>query len=90
MASESIQSLCPIEKTTNRQSFFSTLHVTLDGYRRSSNGGQDGRPITKSNYDLNIVLVGITHPGNLGAICRTMLNHGFDKLSIGQSKLFAR
>ena len=39
-------------------------------------------PLPNSNYDLNIVLVGITHPGNLGAICRTMLNHGFDKLSL--------
>ena len=37
-------------------------------------------PLPKSNYQLDIVLVGINHPGNLGAICRTMLNHGFDKL----------
>ena len=35
-----------------------------------------------SNYDLDIVLVGTNHPGNLGAVCRTMLNHGFDKLSL--------
>lgn len=35
-----------------------------------------------SNYELDIVLVGINHPGNLGAVCRTMLNHGFDKLSL--------
>ena len=39
-------------------------------------------PLPKSNYNLDIVLVGINHPGNLGAICRTMLNHGFDKLSM--------
>ncbi|MEC8669711.1 MAG: RNA methyltransferase [Candidatus Thermoplasmatota archaeon] len=39
-------------------------------------------PLPKSSYDLDIVLVGINHPGNLGAICRTMLNHGFDKLSM--------
>jgi len=39
-------------------------------------------PLPKSNYELDIVLVGINHPGNLGAICRTMLNHGFDKLSL--------
>jgi len=35
-----------------------------------------------SNYELDIVLVGINHPGNLGAVCRTMLNHGFEKLSL--------
>ena len=39
-------------------------------------------PLPDSNYDLDIVLVGINHPGNLGAICRTMLNHGFDSLSL--------
>ena len=38
--------------------------------------------LPSSNYSLDIVLVGINHPGNLGAICRTMLNHGFDKLSL--------
>tara|TARA_B100001113_G_scaffold138533_2_gene113660 strand:- start:4239 stop:5066 length:828 start_codon:yes stop_codon:yes gene_type:complete len=39
-------------------------------------------PLPNSSYNLDIVLVGINHPGNLGAICRTMLNHGFDKLSM--------
>ena len=39
-------------------------------------------PLPDSNYELDIVLVGINHPGNLGAVCRTMLNHGFDKLSL--------
>ena len=39
-------------------------------------------PLPKSTYNLDIVLVGINHPGNLGAICRTMLNHGFDQLSM--------
>ena len=39
-------------------------------------------PLPNSTYDLDIVLVGINHPGNLGAICRTMLNHGFEKLSM--------
>ena len=38
--------------------------------------------LPSSNYSLDIVLVGINHPGNLGAICRTMLNHGYDKLSL--------
>ena len=39
-------------------------------------------PLPESNYDLDITLVGINPPGNLGAICRTMLNHGFDRLSL--------
>ena len=39
-------------------------------------------PLPDSSYELDIVLVGINHPGNLGAVCRTMLNHGFDKLSL--------
>ena len=30
----------------------------------------------------NVILVGATHPGNLGAVCRTMLNYGFDKLRL--------
>ena len=36
-------------------------------------------PLPKSNYQLDIVLVGINHPKSW-AICRTMLNHGFDSL----------
>ena len=43
-------------------------------------GDRQNIPLPKSNYELEIVLVGINHPGNLGAICRTMLNHGFDNL----------
>ena len=39
-------------------------------------------PLPQSNYELDIVLVGINHPGNLGAVCRTMLNHGFNRLSL--------
>ena len=39
-------------------------------------------PLPKSDYELDIVLVGVNHPGNLGAVCRTMLNHGYDKLSL--------
>ena len=37
-------------------------------------------PLPVSTYELEIVLVGINHPGNLGAVCRTMLNHGFTNL----------
>ena len=43
-------------------------------------GDRQNIPLPKSSYELEIVLVGINHPGNLGAICRTMLNHGFNKL----------
>ena len=39
-------------------------------------------PLPSSVYELNIVLVGTSHPGNLGAICRTMLNHGFTNLRL--------
>ena len=38
--------------------------------------------LPKSSYELDIVLVGISHPGNLGAVCRAMLNHGFASLSL--------
>ena len=38
--------------------------------------------LPNSTYDLDIILVGVNHPGNLGAICRAMLNHGFAKLSL--------
>jgi len=39
-------------------------------------------PLPSSNYELIVVLIGTTHPGNLGAICRSMLNYGFDKLRL--------
>ena len=45
-------------------------------------GDRQDIPLPDSPYDLEIVLVGVNHPGNLGAVCRTMLNHGFDKLSL--------
>ncbi|RPG77722.1 MAG: hypothetical protein CBE08_000325 [Euryarchaeota archaeon TMED248] len=35
-----------------------------------------------SSYELVIILIGTSHPGNLGAICRSMLNYGFDKLRL--------
>ena len=38
--------------------------------------------LPNSTYELDIILVGINHPGNLGAVCRAMLNHGFAKLSL--------
>jgi TrmH family RNA methyltransferase len=39
-------------------------------------------PLPKSEYQLEVILVGATHPGNLGAVCRTMLNHGFCNLRL--------
>ena len=41
-------------------------------------------PLPFSNYALHIVLVGTQHPGNLGAVCRSLLNHGFDSLRLVQ------
>jgi len=43
-------------------------------------------PLPDSVYELDIILVGINHPGNLGAVCRAMLNHGFAKLSLVNPK----
>ncbi len=39
-------------------------------------------PLPKSEYQLEVILVGATHPGNLGAVCRTMLNHGYNNLRL--------
>ena len=39
-------------------------------------------PLPKSAYELNIVLVGTQHPGNLGAVCRAMLNYGYTSLRL--------
>ncbi len=39
-------------------------------------------PLPTDPYCLTVVLVGVTHPGNLGAVCRSMLNHGFDRLRL--------
>ena len=39
-------------------------------------------PLPSSLFELIIVCVNISHPGNLGAISRTMLNYGFDKLRL--------
>ena len=49
-------------------------------------GDRQGIPLPKSNYELTIVLIGTSHPGNLGAICRSMLNYGFDKLRLVNPK----
>jgi TrmH family RNA methyltransferase len=39
-------------------------------------------PLPSDPYRLTVVLVGATHPGNLGAVCRGMLNHGFAQLRL--------
>ena len=39
-------------------------------------------PLPESEYQLEVILVGATHPGNLGAVCRTMLNHGYCNLRL--------
>ena len=39
-------------------------------------------PLPSSNYELVIICVNTNHPGNLGAICRTMLNYGFANLRL--------
>ena len=38
-------------------------------------------PLPSSNYELVIIWC-TNHPGNLGAICRTMLNYGFANLRL--------
>lgn len=49
-------------------------------------GERQNLPLPVGSYDVAIVLVGVTHPGNLGAICRTMLNYGFDDLRLVNPK----
>ena len=45
-------------------------------------GERQDLPLPRGLFDVSVVLVGVTHPGNLGAICRTMLNFGFDDLRL--------
>ena len=50
-------------------------------------GDRSDLPLPSSSYDLVIILVGVQHPGNLGAVCRSLLNHGYDRLRlVNQSK----
>ncbi|RJU84308.1 MAG: hypothetical protein DWB99_00085 [Candidatus Poseidoniales archaeon] len=49
-------------------------------------GDRQGIPLPKSKYQLVIILIGTSHPGNLGAICRSMLNYGFDSLRLVNPK----
>ncbi len=45
-------------------------------------GGRMVLPLPSRDYELKILLIGIGNEGNLGAIARTMLNFGFNKLEL--------
>ena len=45
-------------------------------------GERQDIPLPSGAFELTVVLVGVSHPGNLGAICRSMLNYGFDNLRL--------
>ncbi len=45
-------------------------------------GERSDLPLPTSAYTLHVVMVGTQHPGNLGAVCRSLLNHGFDSLRL--------
>ena len=45
-------------------------------------GDRKSIPLPSSSYELSIICVNTAHPGNLGAICRTMLNYGYNKLRL--------
>lgn len=45
-------------------------------------GERQDIPLPSGPFEVTVVLAGVTHPGNLGAICRTMLNYGFDDLRL--------
>ena len=47
-------------------------------------GERSDLPLPTSAYTLHVVIVGTQHPGNLGAVCRSLLNHGFNSLRLVQ------
>ena len=47
-------------------------------------GERSDLPLPTSTYTLHVVMVGTQHPGNLGAVCRSLLNHGFNSLRLVQ------
>ena len=49
-------------------------------------GERSDVPLPHSEYTLHVVMVGTEHPGNLGAVCRSLLNHGFDSLRLVQPR----
>jgi TrmH family RNA methyltransferase len=72
----------------------STKFVTLVGFQVISNqkmvvielGERMDIPLPQGTFSISVVLVGVSHPGNLGAICRTMLNYGFEDLRLVDPK----
>ena len=49
-------------------------------------GERSDLPLPFSQYNRHVIMVGTQHPGNLGAVCRSLLNHGFDSLRLVQPK----
>jgi len=49
-------------------------------------GERSDLPLPHSEYTLHVIMIGTEHPGNLGAVCRSLLNHGFDSLRLVQPK----
>ena len=45
-------------------------------------GERGDLPLPTSAYTLHVVMIGTQHPANLGAVCRSLLNHGFDSLRL--------
>jgi TrmH family RNA methyltransferase len=45
-------------------------------------GDRSEIPLPSSSYNLSVVLIGVSHPGNLGAVCRSILNYGFVQLRL--------
>ena len=45
-------------------------------------GDRKSLPLPTSSYELVVVCIDTEHPGNLGAICRTMLNYGYEQLRL--------
>ncbi|MGB1818758.1 MAG: TrmH family RNA methyltransferase, partial [Candidatus Poseidoniaceae archaeon] len=39
-------------------------------------------PLPKSDLELVLILDKVSHPGNLGAVCRAMMNFGFTQLRL--------
>ena len=81
-----------IERTEVSSSFFIS-HATRDGLRPTWTkigveklGERQDIPLPRGPFDVAVILVGVTHPGNLGAICRTMLNFGFEDLRLVNPK----
>ena len=52
-----------------------------------SMGGRMKLPFPTRCYDLKLLLVGVSNEGNLGAIARTMMNFGFEKLELLQPEV---